>query len=181
MHRLLALLASAAALVTLPGCLLLLANSDPSCPNDGMTSSGAVELGAEERSPVLTNVDLDADPTGSCIHAVSLSLNFGQGCSMWVQADGPMDAMAVYDVSIFDEEGCGFPEAGFRVQDYGASTVSVDGRFFGVGGDDSVCFDGTVTVQFDLVFEENGVEVPVSGSVQGEGVELAWFEPGNCP
>lgn len=163
------------------GCLLLLGNADPSCPNDGITSDGDVSFGDADRSAVMDSVNLDADPTGTCIHAASITLEFGQGCSISLQADGPMEEMAVYAGSIFGDEGCGLPASSFSVQDVGDSTISAEGGLFSVGGDDSVCFDGTVHVALDLVLEDDGVTVPVTGSVTGEGIELAWFEAGNCP
>jgi len=165
---------------TLPGCLLLVGSADPSCPNDGVSSEGTVVIGDEERSPVLESVDLDADPTGTCVHGAWITIDFGQGCTMWVQADGPMEEMQVYDVSLFGDEGCGLPEDGFSAESLGASTVSVGGDLLSIGGDDSVCWTGTVEVVLDLVLEEDGVSVPVVGSIAGEGTELAWFEPGNC-
>lgn len=178
--RTLPLLALFLATSTLPGCLLLLGNADPSCPNEPVLSSGTLTVDGAERSPVIDSLNLDADPTGSCIHAVSLSLDLGQGCSIHIDADGPMDAMAVYDVTVFDDEACGLPDTGFRLQDAGDSTVSLDGNLFSVGGDDSVCYDGTVEVDLSLVLEEDGVLATIEGSVVGEGIEIAWFDAGNC-
>jgi|GEM_PF-5904989 len=168
-------------LFTLPfmsGCLLLIA--EPACPNEGFSADGTLVFDGQERSPVLDNAWLETDPTGSCLTSVFGTMEFGQGCTLSFEADGDTDTLAVFDVSVFGGEGCGLPEGNWRTQDLGDSTVTVDYGAFGIGDDDSVCFDGTLTVSLDLVLEDDGETVAVSGEASFDGIEKAHQEPRTC-
>ncbi len=167
-------------LCLLPGCLVLLGTSDPSCPNEGFSGSGTFTFEGSERVAALDSAHLESSPDAQCITAVTGSLEFGQGCSLWFEADGTGDTLAIFDVGLFGAEGCGLPDGNWQVVDRGASLVRADGGTFSVGGDDSVCFDGTITVELEVVVEDDGVTASISGEATFEGIENAWFEPREC-
>jgi len=178
MHRLapLALLLLAPAL---PGCLYLLGSAQPSCPGD-MSGSSTISWDGADRTATLDPVWLDADPTGSCLTAATGTIEFGQDCSLSFQAEGGGDTLAIFDVNTYGEDGCGLGDTGWSAADLGASAIAVDGSLTNIGGDESSCFDGTLTVTLDLLLENDGAFAEVAGTLTLEGVNIAWFEERPC-
>ncbi len=165
---------------TLPGCLLLLGSAQPSCPNEGMTSTSDVTWAGAERTATLDPVSLDADPTGSCITNVSGTIEFGMSCALSFQAEGGGDTLVIFDVTTWGEEDCGLPDDGWSVADLGDSHVDVDGDLTNIGGDDSSCFDGALTITLDVLLESSDDTAHIDGTLELDGVDLAWFDERPC-
>lgn len=168
-------------LLSLPfGCFGFV-NTVGDCDDVGVVASGTVSFDATEREGSADSLQLETDSDGACLTAVTATIEFGQGCSIYLQADGGGDRLPIFDMSFSGEDGCGFDEVGWSVADYRDSAVLVAGDLQRTDSDQTFCHDGTVTVVLDLGLQNlAGDTADVVGELVFTGVEYANVDGAVC-
>jgi hypothetical protein len=165
---------SACLMVLLPllsGCWwALFTDVSGTCPGGIDAVSGEVWVGEEARAASVSTVRMDAEANGSCVVALGVTLDFGQGCSVTVEADGGGQRLDIYELSLSGEEGCGLDGGGWSTQSLGDSHIAVDGNLEQSELESNVCFDGDITIHLDAVVEDGEASVGITGDVVVGGV-----------
>jgi hypothetical protein len=152
---------------SLTGCWALSYDTS-SCDIDSFSLEGEVQIGEETFSPLVDTVFVDAAESRACLTRFDATIDLGGGCVVAVNADGRSDRLDIYDANTNNLDGCGL-DGPWLLDDLGDSHVRVDGEIAPSEFENTICYEGTLTIVLDLALSDGTSSVAMTGEVTLDG------------
>ncbi|MES2643639.1 MAG: hypothetical protein V4850_29405 [Myxococcota bacterium] len=85
-----------------------------------------------------------------------------------MSADGRSDRLDIYDANPNNLDGCGL-DGPWLIDDVGDSHVRVDGEIEASEFENTICYEGTLTIVLDLALSDGTSSVAMTGAVTLDG------------